>query len=358
VTQTFKRILIVRTDRIGDVILTLPMAEVLKQNFPHVHLTLLVRRSTAELVEGNRFVDQILFYDDGKNFVPFFHLLTLLRRQRFDVVIHTYPRIRLALITWLANIPLRVGTGYRWYSFLFNKKVYEHRKYAERHELDFNCNLLKVLGCNVDEYRAPHLDVQPLALDKVRTMIGEMGIPTNCRLVILHPGSGGSARDWSPEKFGALARKLSELPNVKVLLTGGNAENNLVAKVQLAAGVPLYSMVNALSLKEYAALASLASLFVGNSTGPLHIAAAVGTPVIGLYPQIPALSARRWGPVTEKKAVFTPKNKPPDCRRCDGVKGSVCECMETISVEEVFDAGKRLLEMNQVKYIDEKFSRV
>lgn len=338
--------MIVRTDRIGDVILTLPMAQVLKQNFPNVHLAMLIRRYTAELVEGNRYVDQLLFYDDRKNNVPFFHLVASLRSQKFDAVIHPYPRFRLAIMMWFANIPLRVGTGYRWYSFLFNKKVYEHRKYAERHELDFNLNLLKVLGCTIDEHIKPTLEVQPFVLDKVKTILSEMGIPTNSRLVVLHPGSGGSARDWSPEKFGALARKLSELQNIKVLVTGGNSEQGLVEKVQSAAGVPLYSTVNQLSLREYAALASIASLFVGNSTGPLHVAASVGTPVIGLYPQVTALSAQRWGPVTDKKAVFTPKNKPADCKQCDGVKGSLCECMDSINVEEVFDAGKRLLGMN------------
>lgn len=319
------------------------MAQVLKRHFPNAHIAMLIRRYTAELVEGNRFIDQILFYDNGGKYVPFFHLVASLRSQKFDVVIHTYPRFRSALMTWFANIPLRVGTGYRWYSFLFNKKVYEHRKYAERHELHFNLNLLKVLGCSVDEHITPQLDVQSFALDNVRTMLSNMGIPSTCRLVILHPGSGGSARDWSAEKFGMLARKLSELPNVKVLVTGGNSEQRLVDRVQSAAGVPLCTMVNKLSLREYAALVSIAALFVGNSSGPLHIAASVGTPVIGLYPQITALSAQRWGPVTDKKVVFTPKNKPVDCAQCNGVKGSLCACMESISVEEVFDAGKTLL---------------
>ena len=100
----FQRILIVRTDRIGDVILTLPMAEALKRRFPAVHIGMLIQRYTAEIVEASRAVDETLFYDDGKRPVPFFHLIASLRTGNFDAVFHTHPRFRLALVTWLAQI--------------------------------------------------------------------------------------------------------------------------------------------------------------------------------------------------------------------------------------------------------------
>lgn len=305
---------------------------------------MLIRRYTAELVESNRWVDQILFYDDEKGSLPFLQLVGTIRRQQFDVVVLTYPRFRLAVMMWLAGIPMRLGTGYRWYSFFFNKRVYEHRKYAERHELEYNLNLLKALGCNVDGIAIkPVLEVQPSAVEKVRMMLNEMGIPKDCRIVILHPGSGGSAREWSPENFGILAQRCAKLPNISVIITGGESEQQLVARVKAIAGEDVKTLVNKLSVKEYTALASLASLLVAHSTGPLHIAAAVGTPVIGLYSQITALSVKRWGPLVDKKVTFTPYNKPSDCTQCDGVKGSRCECMDTILVGEVFEAAKRLL---------------
>jgi heptosyltransferase III len=106
------------------------------------------------------------------------------------------------------------------------------------------------------------------------------------------------------------------------------------------------ALVNQLNLKEYAALAKLSSLFIANSTGTIHIAAAVGTPVIGLYPQMAPLSAARWGPYTEKKIIFTPANRPVDCKKCLLLKKKVCECMESISIEEVYKAAVNYLVKN------------
>jgi heptosyltransferase-2 len=247
-------------------------------------------------------------------------------------------------MTWIARIPLRVGTGYRWYSFLFNKKMYEHRKTAQRHELEYNLNLLSVINCPADfNDVVPALNVEPSALETVRAFLHRSGIEKEHRIVILHPGSGGSARDWKPENFGALGKRLAKLPNVKVVITGGAGEDEIVNKVQEIVGSAALTILNELRLIEYAALAKLSSLFISNSTGTIHIAAAVGTPVIGLYPQIVPLSAPRWGPYTENKMIFSPKNKPLDCTVCLREKGSVCNCMDSISVDEVYEAAVSFL---------------
>jgi ADP-heptose:LPS heptosyltransferase len=174
--ELLKRFLIVRTDRIGDVILTLPMAKAVKKQFPDAYIVMLIRRYTTELVEDDQNVDKILFYDDSDRLVPFFQLVASMRAQQFDVVFHTHPRFRLALITWLARIPIRAGTGYRWYSFLFNRKIYEHRKDAKRHELEYNLNLLTTIGCTVDPASvAPILEVKIQSIQKVRDILNRIG---------------------------------------------------------------------------------------------------------------------------------------------------------------------------------------
>ncbi len=347
--KNIDRILIVRTDRIGDVILTLPMAKVLKREFPAAHITMLIQQYTSQLVEDNRDVDKVLFYDRGDHPIPFFQLVHMLRREKFDVVFHTHPRFRLTLITWLARIPVRVGTGYRWYSFLFNKKVYEHRKTARRHELEYNLNLLQAIGCAAaPDIPVPTIDVDPAAVVKVKEFLSEAGIPDGSRLVVLHPGSGNSARDWPAEKFGLLGQCLARLPNVRMIISGGKSEGPVVRTVKNAIGKSAVEFVGTLSLREFAALARLSSLFIANSTGPLHIAASVGTPVIGLYPQITALSAERWGPYTAKKTIFTPNEKPTNCRKCVRGKSAGCECMDSICVEDVYSAASRWLGVDKV----------
>ncbi|MBI4547798.1 MAG: glycosyltransferase family 9 protein [Ignavibacteriae bacterium] len=348
----FRRILIVRTDRIGDVILTLPMAHVLKKQFPSVHIAMLIQRYTEELVEDNPMVDQILFYDDGEKPLPFFHLVASLRAQRFDIVFHTHPRFRVALITWIAGIPVRVGSGYRWYSFLFNKKMFEHRKDAQRSELQYNLNLLTAIDCSYDSMDiTPVLEVKPQVLDKVRALLTNLGIQKTHRLVIIHPGSGGSARDWSARNFGLLGKRLSEIPRVKIFITGGKNEDNIVSEVQDIVGKNAVTILNQLNLRECAALAKLSSLFIANSTGPLHIAAAVGTPVVGLYSHVTPMSAARWGPYTEKKTILSPHNKPIDCRKCLGKQSGGCECMDSITVDEVYQAALTYLIEKQPKAI-------
>ena len=320
------------------------MAKVIKRQFPSSQISILLRRYTSEIARDDRHVDRILYYDNAMSQIPFLKLVSTLRSEQFDVVLHTHPRFRLALITWLARIPVRVGTGYRWYSFFFNRKVYEHRKDAARHELEYNLNLLAAIQCPVDpKGLAPTIDVQPAATEKVSTLLAERQIPDEARLVILHPGSGGSARDWKYEKFGALGEQLNKLRNLTVVVTGGEGEETLVEQVSRLSGPRTATFVNMLTLQEYAALAKRASLFVANSTGPIHVAAAVGTPVIGFYPQHKPLSAARWGPYTERKLIFTPKNQPADCKRCLRRSDRYCECMDSITVDEVVDAAKTLL---------------
>jgi heptosyltransferase-3 len=351
--REIQRILIVRTDRIGDVILTLPMARVLKQHFPSVHVSMLIQQYTAELVEDDPSVDQIVHYDNGGYPLPFFRLLDSMREGKFDVVFHTHPRFRLALITWLARIPLRVGTGYRWYSFLFNKKVYEHRKDAQRHELEYNLNLLKAVDCPEGyEKAAPTLQIPSSATESVTQLVRSLGIPQYNKIAIIHPGSGGSSRDWSAENFGELGKRIGGLANVSVIVTGGKGEDELVKRVQSIVGHSCITIVNRLTLGEFAALAKMAALFISNSTGTIHIAAAVGTPVIGLYPHLVPLSAARWGPYTERKVIFSPLNHPLNCTRCTGEKGSYCECMNSISVDEVFATASHMLLGEQMSYTD------
>ena len=305
---------------------------------------MLIQHYTVELVEDHRDVDKVFCYDENDRLIPFFKLVSILRHQKFDVVFHTHPRFRLALITWLADIPIRVGTGYRWYSFLFNNRVFEHRKHAVHHELEYNLHLLGAIGCSSDGIDVtPSIEVHPAVTRKVVNLLKNIGVHETDKFVILHPGSGRSARDWSLQNFGMLGKRLSQLPDMKVIVTGGKAEQALVDRVQSIIGAQALSLVNVFTLREFSALAKRSSLFIANSTGPIHIAAAVGTPVIGFYPQIPVLSSARWGPYTEQKIIFTPKDKPTDCKKCLRDKNGTCECMDSISVDEVYQAAVKVL---------------
>jgi ADP-heptose:LPS heptosyltransferase len=162
------------------------------------------------------------------------------------------------------------------------------------------------------------------------------------RYVVVHPGSGGSAREWPQENFGLLARMMLERMNVAVVVTGTAAESAPAEAICRAAGGPAVNLAGKLSLKELAALLERASLLVAHSTGPLHVGVALGTPVVGLYPQIPVMGTGRWGPYTDRARVLVP-DRPPDCAECAGKPALPCACMASISVASVYAAAGDLL---------------
>lgn len=301
---------------------------------------MLLRAYTKELVEGQENLSDILLYDRAGERKPFFAMVSELRSKRFNAVVVSYPTFRLALLMFLTGIPIRVGTGYRWYSFLFNKRVYEHRKTAEKHELEYNLSLLKALGCAYQTVPQPVLQISANEEERARAVVKDLGISEDERIAMLHPGSGGSARDWKPENFGALAKVLVR-NGFRVIVTGIATEEHLVQKVVAWSEKTAIPLIGRLSLKELAALLRLGDVFVSNSTGPLHIAAAVDTPVVGLYPPIRQCSPQRWGPWTEKKIVFVADNKV--CARCQGTECQGDTCMDQITVAQVAEAVQQLV---------------
>ncbi|MBI5474372.1 MAG: glycosyltransferase family 9 protein [Ignavibacteriae bacterium] len=307
---------------------------------------MLLRRYTGEVVEGNPFVDELLWYDRDHTRIPFVEMVRVLRERAFDAAIVVYPRFRLAWLMFLAGIPIRIGTGYRWYSVLFNRKTFEHRKDAKRHEVEYNLNLLNELQCGLTENFAPQFDIQiPSAAEaSAQAILRQKGI-VDSAFAVLHPGSGGSAREWSPENFGTLALRLMDEAGMKVLVTGAAGEEEKVSRVVQASEGRAIPTVGELSIKEFGAVLRSAKLYVSNSTGPLHLAVAMGTPVLGLYPQHVAMSARRWGPYTKNAAVLVPQ-RPLDCNVCVETQ-SPCECMATISVDHVFQSAMSVV--NKIK---------
>jgi len=322
--------------------LSLPMLPLIKRKFPEASITVMVRSYTRELLDGHSCVDSILLYEAPKNAAEFLRAARKLRRELFDAVILPYPRFRLALLAFAARIPMRIATGYRWYSFLFTTKIYEHRKDAKKHEMEYNLSLLSVLGIDAaSETPRFELPANAAADASVASFLVSNGIRGTDRFAVLHPGSGGSARDWSAERFSGLGDRIQASFGMHVIVTGGPNEQELVHRVALGMTHRPVECAGRMSLTELAALFRRASVFVSNSTGPLHIAAATGTPVVGFYPPIVQCSPVRWGPWTQKKKIFQPERA-----RCPLCKGGPCRsdvCMDQITVDAVEEGIRELL---------------
>ena len=337
------KILLIRTDGIGDVLLSVPMAGVLREHNPTDEIWLLTRHYTREIGEHYPDIDGVLTIDDktGINY-SFRGLVNRLKEKNFDAAVLVHPRFYLAAALFSAGIKLRIGTGYRWYSFLFTHKVYEHRKTVEKHELEYNLGLLQPLGINANSGELK-FEVSAAEIENARKILNNFGRSKGTPVIVLHPGSGGSAMEWPLESFQKLASKMVKLYNAVIVITGGESEKALLEKFREYCDVKVNILTNVLSLANLAALLKESSLVVTNSTGPLHLAAAVGTQVIGLYPPIKLCSPVRWGPYTMTDSVIQ-----PDCKEFQNSRQAfrhAPDCMRLITVEMVMEMVSRKLHL-------------
>ncbi len=330
--REFSNILISRTDKIGDVILTLPVVNALRDFYPNSRITFLVSGYASEIIQGHRAIDEIMIYEPSESV---FSLAKKIKQKKFDLAVVVFPVFKIALALWLARVPVRVGTGYRLFSFLFNRKVFEHRKYAEKHEVEYNLNLIKSIGVEVREVKFD-IFIPESAFERVKQLLAEHGLSEG-NYIIVHPGSKGSARDLKPSKFREIVKGLT-MGGVKIILTGSKSEKELVRYV--GDGIEnVFDFSGLLNLEELSALIKGAMVFISNSTGPIHIASALGTPVVGFYPPIRVMSPRRWGPYTNNKIIFIP-NVPFECKKCIGKRCKFYDCMDLINPDEVVNAIK------------------
>ena len=229
-----KNILIVRTDRIGDLVLTLPLAGLIKKQYPNCRVSFLIRDYTKNILSNHPFIDNVIVLKESDGKDNLFDNLNLIKQKRFDTCIVVRPMFIPSLIMFLSGIKNRIGTGYRWYSFLFNQKVYEHRKNAERHELEYNINLLEKLNIknNVDESNVRYdLQVDEQSLQNVIKDLLDEKIDLQKQIVIVHPGSGGSSIDLPINKFTELVKKLDD-DDYQIILTGSKNEIELCDKIK------------------------------------------------------------------------------------------------------------------------------
>lgn len=339
-----KNILVIRTDRMGDVILSTPVLTALKNRYPDSHITMMVRNYTREIIENHPDVDQIILYDSPE-LSKFGTLFRYVRKQNFQIAILLHPKFRLALLLFLAQIPVRLSSGYRWYSFLFNRKVFEHRKTAEHHEVDLNLRMLKKIDVPFPHEVEFKFYIPESAIHSINNLLKNHNIPENHQLVIIHPGSGGSALDWPLKKFAGLCDRLSAMSDVTVILTGGSNEHEIVNVVLNNSKSQPIKLVGELTIKQLAALLKRSHLFISNSTGPLHLAVAVGTEVISFFcPVIPCLPSR-WGPYNKLNDSVLMPQVPIRCKKCIGEKCEYYYCMDLISIDTVFSMAKKKLEI-------------
>jgi heptosyltransferase-3 len=324
-----RHVLIIRTDHLGDMLLTLPMVDVLKAHDVSIRVSVLASAANAEAALHHPLVDDVIvdaFEAKGSRFRGLGGLVAQIRALRCEAAVVVHPTPRLALAVRLARVPLRVGTAYRAYSTLFNRRVAQHRRRPPwRHESEYNVELLAPLGITAKEIRPMRWQVTGAESTAADSILRARGV-TDERLVVIHPGNAGSAMNWSAAQYGELGRRFSDLP-ARVLVTGTSPEAGLAQQVVHSIGAAGMNMAGAFSVPQLAAVLQRSALYVGSATGPTHLAAAVGIPVIALYSPLRSSVPQRWRPLGAQVHLLQPAVDLL-CPTCLGTRCQFYHCME------------------------------
>jgi len=319
----------------GDVILTVPVCHALRQSYPAAKITYLAETPYHTLLENHPDVDAVISLprQGGQNRAQAYGKLI---RSDFDLAIDLFGNPRSALLTFLSGARIRIGGNFRGRGVFYTHRVKDdgERKTA----IQFHLHYLTPLGIQalpVD----PFIVSTPAEKNWAREYLINKGYDLQRTIVGIHPGATWPAKRWLPERFAALANRMSEQLGAQVLFTMGPGEESILQAVAKECRFPVMKP-SVFTLRQLAAILGQLDLFIANDCGPMHLAPAVGTKTIGLFgPGEPDI----WFPYDVAKGhrfVY----HTVDCSRC---RRDVCEkmdCMQAIVVEEVYHAAVSALD--------------
>ena len=347
-----RRVLVVKLRHHGDVLLTSPVFSVLKDHAPHIEIDALVYSDTREMLERHPAISEI--HSVGRDWRRLsaparlareWELLSALRNRGFDLLVHLTEHPRGAWLARMLRCRFSVAPGYPARS-RFWKKSFTHRfslpLNANRHMAEWNLDALRRLGVRPPPERRALTMVPGDAADvRVAGLLAEAGL-SGSDFVHLHPASRWTFKCWPAERTAQVIDMLDRRGE-RVVVTGAptREEQELVGDILARCRTSPVNLSGKLSLPELAALTARAKLFVGVDSAPMHIAAAMGTPVIALFGPS---GDKEWGPWMVPHRIIASSRHP--CRPCgrDGCGGGkVSDCLESLTALEVLDACNSLL---------------
>jgi ADP-heptose:LPS heptosyltransferase len=264
-----KNILVIRNDRFGEFLLNIPAIRALKETYPQARVTLAVNPAVSKLAVAVECVDQVVAWDQVRKG---------LRKHKFDICVVLNPTQEAHRSIFLAGIPVRVGYNRKW-GFLLTHKLEDTKHLGNRHEVNCNLELVGLLGAKTQD-----LSLAIKVDDSLYKYFFDQ------KIVIIHPFTSDPVKQWPLERFGELAQRIRTELDLKVVMAG-------LSPSSLKVNDNIIDMINKTSLPELAALLKRGILVISGDSGPMHLAASVGTPVIALFRNdLPGKTAQRWGP--------------------------------------------------------------
>ena len=344
--ETFERILILKLRYIGDVLLATPVIRNLRLHFPRAHLAMMVNAGTDAILRHNRCVDEVLALDreDLKSWNPVARLeaplryLRWVRARHFDCIVDLTDADRSALLAYASGARTRVGFNAegRWRGGLYTHLA--QAGWPGQHSVDYQLQALRALGLEIwhRELELPLVAGEEAAS---AAWLARQGVPEGFPFLAFHPGARWWFKQWPAEKCAVLADRVQAEDGLPVIFLGGAQEQEFLTAVRAHMRTPFRGEAGGLELLAMAAVLRRARAFIGNDNGPMHIAAALGTPVVALFgPSIP----EEWGPRGAGHRVI---HKPGYCATCihpTCVRGEQ-NCLRIITGDEVAEAVRAVI---------------
>lgn len=341
-----KRILVVRTDRVGDVTFITPSLRELRKTFPDAFIATLTQPHTSNVILNNPNVDLVLTDDLRKE--NFWKVVKELKKHKFTHALLMLPTERAAYQLFFAGIPFRVGVGHKLYEVItFMRSVSRQNYNPLKHEADYCMDLARKIGVQSNDLTLEIFLTDTERQEASQWMIDKK-IPSDELKIFLHTGSLGSAPNWSEQKYFSLLKKLAELLSArkyKIILTALEMSDNFLSSVEALNNTNIINIAKDISdLRMMIKVISQADLFISPSTGPLHIADALGIKCIGLHCRRKVSSAKHQGILNNVSINLEVSEE--NCRKFCSTDQNTCGIENGLSEDEVISAVKTILKFN------------
>ena len=329
---------------VGDAIISLPAVHALRQRYPKAELVVVAKPWVADIYRSQSWVSDVILYDSKKRHRGpwrFRRLVGALRREKFDAAVLFPNAFQAAWMAWRADIPIRIGYATEHRGSLLTTPLPVPSPSVVGHQAYYYLHLLWQVGIiqGTDRHPKPHLEVPERILTLAQHRLRQLGVTVSGPILGIHPGASfGPAKRWLPERFAELADRLMEESSCQVLFFGSPGEEPLAKEICRRMRQKAVNLAGATTLLEFMALAKSCHAFVSNDSGPMHLAAALGVPLVALFG---STDERATGPLGQQiKIVKSPAECSPCLLRTCPID---FRCMKNIAVDQVFEAVSSLL---------------
>jgi heptosyltransferase-2 len=347
-----RRMLVRCTNWIGDLVMISPALEALRRRFPGARIEAVATPAVADALRGNPALDEVIVFDRhgaDRGLAGLLRMARRLRPRRYDVAVLFPKSFGTALMARLAGAPVRIGLAGDGRSWLLTDPVPWKGGIAERHHMDLFTEVARAAGCDVRD-PAPSFPLGQKEREWAGSFLEEEGAGRFALMIALHLGASKPARAWHRDRFARAAGEIAERHDAGVLILGGPGDREEAAPVADRLGERAINTCGRSTIRQMAALIARCRLFLGNDSGPMHVAGALGVPIVAIFgPGDPDRTAPRTPRGCHAPVITLTRRFPcSPCRQdffreCYPAPSGKPMCLESIHVEEAVAAADRIL---------------